>query len=1094
MNIFFNTYFPAYNLLGSAAEKQDDGMQKGTVVEQTMISEEETEITSDYSEDSLVEQSAILEFRKLVYPPHVNCFREKFGLDGKGTLGRKTKSEVLLFRKLSEAIKKLNPDICAEAEELAIQELAKDRSRLSPVKANQEVYSLIKNGVKVKVRNEKGEIEDQTVKIIDFENPTNNDFFLASQFWISGEIHPIRTDLLVFVNGIPLILFELKATGKRVKEAFDKNLKDYKEAVPQLFWYNAFIILSNGRESKIGTITSGFEHFGEWKRVEDENEIGDTLLDTMIQGTCEQSRFIDILENFTLFSASEGHPVKIVAKNHQYLGVNNAIESFKKRKENEGQIGVFWHTQGSGKSYSMIFFAQKILRKFPGNYTFVIVTDRDELDEQIHENFQHAGVVSEVGVRAKSRWHLKQLLTEDHRLVFTLIHKFGTKKGVKHPLLSVRDDIIIIADEAHRTQYDTLAQNMRDALPNASFIGFTGTPLMAEEEKTRNTFGDYVSVYNFRQSIEDGATVPLYYENRVPEVQLKNENLNNDIYREIEDADLSDEEESKLATEFSKEYHIIVREDRLETIAKDIVEHYTSRGYTGKALVVSIDKLTTVKMYDKVRKYWKMYINELKEERKAITEGKKAITLEKQIAELENVDMAVVISEGQDEVKKFGEKNLDIRPHRKRITQEKLDVIFKDSKSKLKIVFVCSKWREGFDVPSLSTIYLDRPMKDHSLMQTIARANRVYGDKPGGFIVDYIGIFNDLQEALKIYATPKSGKIEIPIISKEKLLKALEQKIKDINNFLSSLSVDPEKILRTKIGFEKIRLLKNATDSILKNEATKKRFLVEAGTILKIYKSLLPHKRASEFLSQITLYEELINEINSLDPEFDISRVMDSIQGILDKSITSKDYIIRESKKGKIVALRDIDFDALADRFEKQHKNTEFEWLKNLLSYKLKEMIKLNSSRLDYHKKFETLIKAYNSSSANVDYSYKELIEFAKGLKKEDERALIESLTEEELALFDKLKKPDLTEKEKIQVKNVARELLATLKAEKLVLDWRKKQQAVAAVKKEIEDKLDKGLPESYDSETYEQKCNIVFQHICDLYAGDSHSIYEAVA
>ncbi len=1094
MNIFFNTYFPAYNLLGSAAEKQDDGMQKGTVVEQTMISEEETEITSDYSEDSLVEQSAILEFRKLSYPPHVNCFREKFGLDGKGTLGRKTKSEVLLFRKLSEAIKKLNPDICAEAEELAIQELAKDRSRLSPVKANQEVYSLIKNGVKVKVRNEKGEIEDQTVKIIDFENPTNNDFFLASQFWISGEIHPIRTDLLVFVNGIPLILFELKATGKRVKEAFDKNLKDYKEAVPQLFWYNAFIILSNGRESKIGTITSGFEHFGEWKRVEDENEIGDTLLDTMIQGTCEQSRFIDILENFTLFSASEGHPVKIVAKNHQYLGVNNAIESFKKRKENEGQIGVFWHTQGSGKSYSMIFFAQKILRKFPGNYTFVIVTDRDELDEQIHENFQHAGVVSEVGVRAKSRWHLKQLLTEDHRLVFTLIHKFGTKKGVKHPLLSVRDDIIIIADEAHRTQYDTLAQNMRDALPNASFIGFTGTPLMAEEEKTRNTFGDYVSVYNFKQSIEDGATVPLYYENRVPEVQLKNENLNNDIYREIEDADLSDEEESKLATEFSKEYHIIVREDRLETIAKDIVEHYTSRGYTGKALVVSIDKLTTVKMYDKVRKYWKMYINELKEERKAITEGKKAITLEKQIAELENVDMAVVISEGQDEVKKFGEKNLDIRPHRKRMTQEKLDVIFKDSKSKLKIVFVCSKWREGFDVPSLSTIYLDRPMKDHSLMQTIARANRVYGDKPGGFIVDYIGIFNDLQEALKIYATPKSGKIESPITSKEKLLKALEQKIKDINNFLSSLSVDPEKILRTKIGFEKIRLLKNATDSILKNEATKKRFLVEAGTILKIYKSLLPHKRASEFLSQITLYEELINEINSLDPEFDISRVMDSIQGILDKSITSKDYIIRESKKGKIVALRDIDFDALADRFEKQHKNTEFEWLKNLLSYKLKEMIKLNSSRLDYHKKFETLIKAYNSGSANVDYSYKELIEFAKGLKKEDERALIESLTEEELALFDKLKKPDLTEKEKIQVKNVARELLATLKAEKLVLDWRKKQQAVAAVKKEIEDKLDKGLPESYDSETYEQKCNIVFQHICDLYAGDSHSIYEAVA
>lgn len=1070
-------------------------MQELIAAEQALNKAEDDGTVSDYndySEDSLVEKSAILEFEKLDYT-HINCFREKFGPDGKGTLGRKTKSEVLLFRKLREAIQKLNPSICAEAGEAAIQELAKDRSRLSPVKANQEVYSLIKTGIKVKVRNKKGEIEGQTVKVIDFDNPENNDFFLASQFWIMGEIEPRRTDLLGFVNGIPLIFVELKATGKRVKEAFDKNLKDYKETIPHLFWYNAFIILSNGRESKIGTIIGGFEHFGEWKRINDENEIGDTLLDTMINGTCEKNRFIDILENFTLFSSSEGHPVKITSRNHQYLGVNNAIESFKKRKENEGKIGVFWHTQGSGKSYSMIFFAQKILRKFPGNYTFVVVTDRDELDAQIHENFQHAGVVSEVGVRARSRGHLKQLLTEDHRLVFTLIHKFGTNKGIKHPLLSDRDDIIIIADEAHRTQYDTLAQNMRDALPNASFIGFTGTPLMAGEEKTKDTFGDYVSIYNFVNSIEDGATVPLYYENRVPEVQLKNDNLNDDIYRKIEEAGLSDEEESKLATEFAKVYHIIVREDRLETIAKDIVEHYTHRGYAGKALVVSIDKLTTVKMYDKVHKYWKMHINELKEMRKA-ARGEEAIALEKQISELESVDMAVVVSEGQNEVKKFEENELDIRPHRKRMIEEKLDVTFKDSKSKLKIVFVCSKLREGFDVPSLSTIYLDRPMKDHSLMQTIARANRVYGDKPGGFIVDYVGIFENLEKALKIYATPKSGRIEIPIKPKEKLLQTLEHKLKEINKFLSGLSVDPEKIIKTKTGFEKIRLLKNATDSILKNESTKKQFLTEAGVALKIYKSILPHKRASEFLSQITLYEELMNEIHSLDPEIDISRVMDSIQAVLDESIKSREYIIEEPKKGRIVALSDINFDTLVDRFDRQHKNTEFERLKNLLSYKLKEMIKLNSNLLDYQKSFEALIEKYNSGSANVDISYKELIEFAKKLKKEDERAIMENLTEEELSLFDKLKKPDLTEKEKIEVKKVAKELLSTLKAEKLVLDWRKKQKAVAEVKKEIEDRLDKGLPESYDVETYEEKCSTVFQHIYDSYAGDNHSIYEAVA
>lgn len=495
----------------------------------------------------------------------------------------------------------------------------------------------------------------------------------------------------------------------------------------------------------------------------------------------------------------------------------------------------------------MIFFAQKILRKFPGNYTFVVVTDREELDDQIYQNFQNAGAISEIRVQAKSGEHLRQLLREDHRLVFTLIHKFGTKKGVKHHLLSERDDIIIVADEAYRTQYDTLAQNMKDALPNAGFIGFTGTPLMVGEEKTRDTFGDYVSIYNFMHSIEDGATVPLYYENRVPEVQLNNESLNDDIYGEIEKADLNDEEESKLATEFAKEYHIIVREDRLETVAKDIVEHYVARGYAGKALVVSIDKLTTVKMYDKVRKYWNQHLSDLKGQKKAAGTPEEAKTLEKQISELESVDMAVVVSEGQNEEKKFKENKLDIRPHRKRMNEENLEEIFRDSKSKLKIAFVCSKWREGFDVPSLSTIYLDRPMRDHSLMQTIARANRVYGEKPGGFIVDYVGIFENLKKALKIYAAPKAGRIEVPIKPKEKLLDALAKKIREINKFLLRLSVNPRKILRTKSGFVKIRLLKNATDAILKNEQTKKKFLTDAGTAIKTYKSLLPHNTLRSF-------------------------------------------------------------------------------------------------------------------------------------------------------------------------------------------------------------------------------------------------------
>jgi len=321
--------------------------------------------------------------------------------------------------------------------------------------------------------------------------------------------------------------------------------------------------------------------------------------------------------------------------------------------------------------------------------------------------------------------------------------------------------------------------------------------------------------------------------------------------------------------------------------------------FTPTSLVVSIDKLTTVRMYDKVQKYWKMHINELKEKRKEITEGEKAIDLEKQISELENTDMAVVISEGQNEVKKFEENGLDIKPHRKRIAAEDLEKIFKDSKSKLKIAFVYSKWREGFDVHSLSTIYLDRPMKDHSLMQTIARANRVFGDKPGGFIVDYAGIFRNLEQALKIYAMPRSGGVEIPIKPKEKLVEALEQKLKEINKFLSGLSVSPDKIIKTKSSFDKINLLKDATDAILINESTKKKFLTEAETALKIYKSILPHKRASEFFPQVTLYEELVNEIRSLDPEVDISRAMNGIQRVLDTSIKPREYIIEESKRAE---------------------------------------------------------------------------------------------------------------------------------------------------------------------------------------------------
>lgn len=610
-------------------------------------------MTKEYSEDELVEQSAIGVLRDSLKYDYMYCFDEwKTGIS---PLGRETKSNVILIPRLKKAIDKLNPELPEEAKQHAINELLKDRSRLSLVNANQEVYKLIKGRIKVNFLNDKGKYETKTVKIIDFENPENNDFFLASQFWITGEIYPRRPDLIGFINGIPMILIELKAANKPVKAAFDENITDYKDTIPSLFWYNAFIIISNGKEAKIGTLSSGFEHFNDWKRINNEKEAGIISLDTVIKGTCEKSRFVDLIENFVFFTTKEGKQIKIIAKNHQYLGVNNAIDSFKTRKKNKGKLGVFWHTQGAGKSFSMIFFSQKVLRKFEGNYTFLIITDRVSLDNQIYQNFADAGAVTEEEVRAKDGAHLKRLLKEDHRHVFTLIHKFKTEKGENYPKLSDRDNIIIMTDEAHRTQYDVLALNMRNALPNACFLAFTGTPLMAKgEEKTKDTFGNYVSVYNFRASIEDKATVPLYYENRVSELDLKNPQLNEDIYNLIDEADLDEKQEEKLARELSKRYYLIKRERRLNAIAKDIVNHYINRGYAGKAMVVSIDKFTTIKMYDKVQRFWIKEIEELNNKlKKAKFEEAKAI--KERITEMEKTDMAVVLSfeNSQNEIKKF---------------------------------------------------------------------------------------------------------------------------------------------------------------------------------------------------------------------------------------------------------------------------------------------------------------------------------------------------------------------------------------------------------------------------------------------------------
>lgn len=923
---------------------------------------------------------------------------------------------------------------------------------------------------------------------------------MASQFSITGEIYTRRADLIGFVNGLPLVFIELKAHHQRLELAYKKNLTDYKSSIPQLFWYNAFIILSNGRKSRISSLTAQWEHFSEWKKINSEGEEGIISLDTMIRGTCDRDRLLDITENFIFFYEAKGKSIKVVAKNHQFLGVNSAVTAVSQIRQNKGKLGVFWHTQGSGKSYSMVFFSQKVLRKLLGNWTFLIITDREDLDDQIYKNFAYAGAVTEPekNVKADSAEHLKQLLQEDHRHIFTLIQKFRTEKGNIYPKLSDRSDIIVIADEAHRSQYDTFALNLRNALPNAGFIGFTGTPLMSGEEKTRTEFGDYISIYNFRQSIEDGATVPLYYENRIPELQLTNEDLNEEVYQIVEKAILDEDQENKLQREFSREHHLITRGDRLEKVAEDIVNHFLARGYQGKAMVVAIDRFTALKMYNKVQHYWQQYLENLKVQLSNSSESDKQ-PLTAQIAYMESTDMAAVISSSQNEAEDFKQKGLDIMPHRHRMMNESpgLDEKFRDENHPLRIVFVCAMWMTGFDVPSCSTIYLDKPMQNHTLMQTIARANRVFKDKVNGLIVDYIGVFRNLQKALAIYGSAAGGGIQegdTPVKAKTALVEQLRDASAEATDFCTAKGIDLPKLLSTQDAFARTKLWADAVEAILLNDDSKRTYFSLAGNITRLYKAILPDPNANEFTATEALFSRLTQEIRAEIPDVDISEVKAQVEELLDTSIVAGEFIIPDSQ-GQYIDLSQLDFEALKAKFATGYQRTEAEKLKGTLNRKLQSMVSLNKSRTNYLEKFQQMIENYNSGSRNVELFFNDLLTFAQELEVEDKRAITENLSEEELAIFDLLTKPEvnLTKQEEKDVKQVAKELLENLKREKLVLDWRKRQQSRAAVQLAIEEALDQ-LPQSYSAEIYEQKCDRVYQHIYDSYQDRGKNIYTVAA
>ena len=1046
-----------------------------------------------YSENELVEQPAVELFQSLNWKG-VDATDEMMGVSG--TLGRETKGDVVLRAVLQAALERLNPNIPPEGIIAAIDEVSRDRSVMALATANREVYQLLRDGVPVSVPDrERGGQKTERVRVINWDKPDANDFLVARQFSVTGSLYTRRPDLVGFVNGLPLVVIEFKKPAMPVRAAFDDNLTSYKSDIPQLFWYNALLIASNGPETRIGSLTALWEHFGEWKRIEREDEPSAVSLEKAIRGTCEPRSLLDLVENFSLFSEEKVGLVKLVAKNHQYLGVNNVLRALETVRGQHGRLGVFWHTQGSGKSYSMVFFAQKVLRKVSGNWTFVIVTDRTELDDQIYRTFSLCNALGE-RCQAESADHLRTLLQENHRYVFTLIHKFRTATGEVHPVLSERDDIIVLTDEAHRSQYDTLAMNMRRALPKAMFLAFTGTPLIAGEERTREVFGDYVSIYDFQQSVEDGATVPLYYENRTPELRLVNPQLNEDIYAAIEAAELDADQETKLERELGSQYHLITRDDRLDVIAKDVAKHFLGRGFQGKAMVVSIDKATALRMYDKVQTYWQ---KELRRVERAIV-GKPANAaerkdLEERLDNLKTTDMAVVVSSGQNEIAQMQKLGLDIGPHRKRMNEQPLDDKFKDPADPLRLVFVCAMWLTGFDAPSCSTIYLDKPMRNHTLMQTIARANRVYPGKYNGLIVDYANVFASLEKALAIYGKGRGG--EHPVEDKKKLIEKLRATVGEASYFCQLHRVDLKEIeATTNANFKRAQAVWDAAERLVAPESVRKDFLGLELMVARLYRAAKPAPAIADIAGRVGCLAQIALRIRNVGEKPDISTVMGGIQQLLDESIAADGFRIEDKGQRPPLDLSRIDFEALQKEFKKSKaKNTDLERLKAAVQKELARLVTMNPTRTDYASKFEELIDAYNAGSRNIDEIFRDLLALSRALTEEQSRHLRENLTEEQLTIFDILVRPGpkLSTDERREVKKVAERLLDQVK-KLLVLGWRQKFQARARVQLAIEETLDSGLPNSYDKPLFTAKCTAVFEHVYESYKGDGQSIYPETA
>jgi type I restriction enzyme, R subunit len=1053
----------------------------------------------EYSEDNLIENATQDVLEDLGWQVKSAWTKETFGTDG--LLGRENKSEVILRRFLLGALKDLNPGLPDAAYEQAIEQIQIKNADQTLSKNNHEKYNLLKVGVPVSFNNKDGELEKKTLRVINYDDYTQNHFLAVRQLEIVGELYQRRPDVICFVNGIPLVFMELKAHHTNLRNAYTDNITDYKDTIPHVFHHNAFILLSNGTDAKVGTITSPYKFFLDWKRITEEEE-GIVSLDTMLRGTCSRENLLDIFENFLLFDDSGGEIVKIMAKNHQFIGVNKVLSQVSNIDELRGKLGVFWHTQGSGKSYSMVFICQKIHRKLGGSYTFLVVVDRSELERQIYDTFTAVGAVPVSKNKdnvAKSRDDLRKLLQENQRYVFTLIHKFSIdpKIETEYPRITDRKNVIVISDEAHRTQAGTFARNMRfSGIPNASYLGFTGTPIIKEEEEiTKNIFGEYVSIYDFKRSVEDGATLPLRYLNRGEKLGIENPNINDEMVEILDQEDIDDDQKRKLTRLFQSDYVILTATKRLNAIAKDLVWHFNERGYQGKAMLVALDKPTAVKMYDLIMKHWAFYVTDLKKTIAKSTDQEEELQLKRKLQKVEETEVCVVVSSEQNEVDKFRKWGLEIAPHRKKIVERDLETEFKDAENPFRLAIVCAMWITGFDAPCVSTVYLDKPIKGHTLMQTIARANRVYDDeKENGLIVDYGNVYKQLEKAYSVYGEGTGGsggseKSDKPVALLEELAVELKVSIDNTVAYLKELNFELELLTAPTLKpMEKLGLIRKAVDCVCLNETTRTKYELLAREVFKKYQALYPENQVKPFTKSFNAIEAVYQQLNQQTKEADITSIVLRLQQVVNDSIGLSPSIVNEPSEVH-VDLSNLDFDKLKAVFARtEKKNTILFDLQRAVDSKLKRMLKDNPLRMEFYTRYKEIIEEYNQGKNLEDTvkSFNKLHDFIRDLNVEDARAMRENLDEEALAIFDLLRSDKtLNAVELKEVKKIAVNTLGLLKQEKLKIDrWRESRQIQAQVKTTIFNSF-QWLPQAvYTDKDVADKTMSVYQHIYTNYPG----------